>query len=773
MSPFAVKLRDVVTPSDLYQYGTLACYRYDIIYVLCGLHQAYTRSILYFRGDSREDEMATSVVETLPSSAVRISCLYYLMPWLFTVVLTNTSKTIFGSTSRTHLFLSAFSVPSSSRIIVAGRPRSLLLLGRKFSTKPKLGAAETGEGEKQEQPRTGWLHRTVPRVTEQRKEKESTTVFRLRQEMVRDQRNHRIISPPTFYPSGEENRSIMITEHKISAPLERDQKITTTTTTTTDSENDTPMIDIFFTVTETLDNTDSEEECFRNKLGNARMTSQERASEYVQHIRLTNMEKGILYLQGGPGFGAPAPISGITFASKSSWAGAALSNGFKRIVLMDPRGTGRSSPITKQTLEMKFPGLFAYDNTSSTADTDTFHRIQPLSDLLNKLRESHPDNNTTNSNMVDCISSNLSLAINYMSNFRADNIVHDAESIKDALLQPPTKADEVRPWGAVLGQSFGGFCIMTYLSIVANPPKICLLTGGIAPMLTSTEDVYTSLWERVKQRNLMYYDRYPADIATVKKIVRTLLDHPAKLPSGGNLTARRFLQLGFSFLGGSPSSFASLHNLLAIAFVGDDDEISNNQSIIFSKMFLKQIDSIQPFDNHPIYFLLHESIYANGKGCSPTHWAAHAVYERLTKTPSEYRYDLTSKMNSIDRPTLFFGEMVFPWMADGDYAELSGLGMKLLAHGLAQKSDWSEIYNAEQMRKALGEGKSKATAAVYFDDMYVDFDASIKVTRRGAPLEKCKLWITNEYQHSGLRDNGAEIFSKLLHMTKGSLGVPS
>jgi hypothetical protein len=366
-----------------------------------------------------------------------------------------------------------------------------------------------------------------------------------------------------------------------------------------------------------------------------------------------------------------------------------------------------------------------------------------------------------------------------MSNFRADNIVLDAEAVKDALLLPPTDANEVRPWGAVLGQSFGGFCIMTYLSIVSNPPKICLLTGGIAPMLTPIADVYASLWERVKQRNLMYYDRYPSDIDIVKKIVRTLLDCPVKLPSGGNLTARRFLQLGFSFLGGSPSSFASLHNLLAVAFVGEDDDSktthssSSSQLAVFSKMFLKQIDSIQPFDDHPIYFLLHESIYANGKGCSSTAWAAHTVYERLTKNPSELRFDLTSTINSKDRPTLLFGEMVFPWMADGDYAELSGLGMKLLANGLAQKDDWSEIYDAVQMRKALGEGKSKAAAAVYFDDMYVDFDASLQVTRRGAPLEKCKLWITNEYQHSGLRDNGAEVFSKLLHMVKGSIGIPS
>jgi len=80
------------------------------------------------------------------------------------------------------------------------------------------------------------------------------------------------------------------------------------------------------------------------------------------------------------------------------------------------------------------------------------------------------------------------------------------------------------------------------------------------------------------------------------------------------------------------------------------------------------------------------------------------------------------------------------------------------------------------MRRALavdGTGVSKAAAAVYYDDMYVDFNACMKVTKRGGPLENCKVWISNEYQHSGLRDDGAMIFNKLLGMAKGEVGTPS
>ena len=73
--------------------------------------------------------------------------------------------------------------------------------------------------------------------------------------------------------------------------------------------------------------------------------------------------------------------------------------------------------------------------------------------------------------------------------------------------------------------------MMTYLSKVAYPPKICLLTGGIAPMLTPVYDVYQSLWSRVKERSLRYYEMYPGDIAVVKKIVQKLVQKSVKLPT--------------------------------------------------------------------------------------------------------------------------------------------------------------------------------------------------------------------------------------------------
>ena len=40
-------------------------------------------------------------------------------------------------------------------------------------------------------------------------------------------------------------------------------------------------------------------------------------------------------------------------------------------------------------------------------------------------------------------------------------------------------------------------------------------------------------------------------------------------------------------------------------------------------------------------------------------------------------------------------------------------------------------------------------------------------------MDQVKVWITNEHQHSGLRDDGAEIVTKLAAMAKGARAIPS
>src|ERR1700733_14213976 len=90
----------------------------------------------------------------------------------------------------------------------------------------------------------------------------------------------------------------------------------------------------------------------------------------------------------------------------------------------------------------------------------------------------------------------------YLAHFRADSIVRDAEWIRREL--------DVKRW-SVLGQSFGGLCVITYLSLAPDGLREALVTGGIPALGPRIDDVYARTYERVLDRNRRYYDRYPAD----------------------------------------------------------------------------------------------------------------------------------------------------------------------------------------------------------------------------------------------------------------------
>ena len=309
--------------------------------------------------------------------------------------------------------------------------------------------------------------------------------------MKQRERNHRIVDPVAFHACGDDG-VIAVSEHQIAVPLVRSDDSGGATAT-----DDKKTIDVCFQIAEKVQS--ESHKVWLVSLND--LAPQKRAAAYVENAEMKTADKMILYLQGGPGFGSPTPIVSLGFSKTSSWAGHAMSMGaYDRVVLMDQRGTGKSTTITKQSLEKLFPDLFLLDSEPSTSSLEDFSQSKP--DLYVKVKQAVDD------------------TVQYMSQFRADNIVQDAEVIRDALLLPAADESAVRPWGACLGQSFGGFCIMTYLSKVANPPKIALLTGGIGPALFRAYDVYNSLWHRVKERTLLYYDMYPGDVMLVKKIVR-------------------------------------------------------------------------------------------------------------------------------------------------------------------------------------------------------------------------------------------------------------
>ena len=123
----------------------------------------------------------------------------------------------------------------------------------------------------------------------------------------------------------------------------------------------------------------------------------------------------------------------------------------------------------------------------------------------------------------------------YLTHFRADSIVRDAELIRAEL--------GVDRW-SILGQSFGGFCAMSYLSLAPEGLREAFITGGLAPVGRHTDEVYRATYQRMLDRNRRYYERYPQDRARVRALSSGSTPSTSRLPTGDRLTARRFRQAG-------------------------------------------------------------------------------------------------------------------------------------------------------------------------------------------------------------------------------------
>ena len=285
----------------------------------------------------------------------------------------------------------------------------------------------------------------------------------------------------------------------------------------------------------------------------------------------------LLFLQGGPGLGSPRP------AGRDSWLGRALDD--YRVLLLDQRGTGRSTPANRRTLaKLGSPAAQA----------------------------------------------------EYLALFRGDNIVRDAERIRGEVTGGA-------PW-SVLGQSFGGFCAVTYLSLAPEGISEAFITGGLPGLDVTADDVYRVAYPRVTAKNTAHYERYPVDVERARRIARYLSGGTVQLPGGGLLSVENFQVLG-RLLGTSHGSH-TLHYLLEDAF--DDGDLSDR--------FLRETESHLTFTPGPLYAVLHEACYAQGFA---TNWSAQRVRSEFPA------FDPAGAVEG-DAPLMFTGEMMYPWMFEAD-----------------------------------------------------------------------------------------------------------
>eukprot|EP01024_Parvocaulis_polyphysoides_P070187 TRINITY_DN8643_c0_g2_i1.p2 TRINITY_DN8643_c0_g2~~TRINITY_DN8643_c0_g2_i1.p2 ORF type:complete len:202 (-),score=23.82 TRINITY_DN8643_c0_g2_i1:369-974(-) len=193
---------------------------------------------------------------------------------------------------------------------------------------------------------------------------------------------------------------------------------------------------------------------------------------------------------------------------------------------------------------------------------------------------------------------------------------------------------------------------------------------------------------------------------------------------------------GLGGLGG----FEVLHHLVEQAF----DQYGN-----LTPTFIKSVTYYIPFDSNPLYALLHEAIYCQGGVASA--WAA----ERVRQAEFRAEFDALSAAQE-GRPVLFTGEMIFPWM----FEDLAGLrSIREAAECVAQSTSWSKLYDINMLNNT----KVPVAAVIYHDDMFVECKFSLETIQH---IQGAKQWVTNEFMHSGLRDDGFRILDRLIALNR-------
>ncbi|KAM3065986.1 hypothetical protein ACMFMG_009793 [Clarireedia jacksonii] len=405
-----------------------------------------------------------------------------------------------------------------------------------------------------------------------------------------------------------------------------------------------------------------------------------------EESRKSSQKPWFVYLQGGPGFGCGPP-------QDYTLTNIVLEKGYQMLYL-DQRGTGMSTPLSAATLALQ----------------GDVHR-----------------------------------QVDYAKLFRADNIVRDCEAVRKTLTAD--YPNELKKW-SIFGQSFGGFCALTYLSFFYQGLSEVFTSGGLAPVGHSAEKVYRATFKKVMERNRAYYQKFPEDVETVHSLAIHINGKGGlSLPSGGTLTVRMFLTAGIQF--GSHGGLDRVHDLV-LRMRSDLDQFS-----FITRATLQAVEDVISKDNNIIYAILHEAIYCQGEA---SNWAA----ERVGRSIHEFRW-LTGEPPSpnavTEEPLFFSGEMIYPFMFQTS-PELERLSP--VAHHLAKYSDWPDLYDEWQ----LARNEVPLYSATYVDDMYVDFGLAQETARM---VKGCKQFITNSMYHDAVRSKTDHMMTELFKLRDDSI----
>ncbi|QXE28578.1 MULTISPECIES: alpha/beta fold hydrolase [Microbacterium] len=361
----------------------------------------------------------------------------------------------------------------------------------------------------------------------------------------------------------------------------------------------------------------------------------------------------LVFLQGGPGHEAPRPFHS---SAAPAWLDQALAH--YRLVLLDQRGTGLSSPVGDGDLAQGAEGV-----------------------------------------------------AEYLTHLRADAIVRDCEALREHL--------GASTW-SVLGQSFGGFTTLAYLSTHADSLDDVFITGGLSTVERDPDEVYALCYDKMRTASERYYRRFPEHRDVMRRLIDLADAGDLVLPDGEVVSRSRLRSVGSAL--GTDDGWQTVWSLL------ERDPASN--------AFRHDLQHAMPFGGrNPLYYAFHESSYANGH---TTRWSAERV------EPTDFR----------DDPTLFTGEHIRREWAD----TVPALQPWREVTSILAEHPWPRIYDTA----ALAASGATGAAAVYVNDVYVPVEFSLETARL---LPGVTPWVTSEHEHNGLRTG--PVLERLIDLAHG------
>ena len=235
---------------------------------------------------------------------------------------------------------------------------------------------------------------------------------------------------------------------------------------------------------------------------------------------------------------------------------------------------------------------------------------------------------------------------------------------------------------SLLGQSFGGFCTLHYLTASPDSVREAFFTGGVPPVGRPVDEVYGATFTIIRRLNREYHQRFPGDLRRLEGALAMCDDGAVTLPGGAPVTRRMLRSIGNHL--GMDGGAEQVHYLL--------------ERDPRSPAFGHDLAALAPFNGrNPLYAVVHESSYADG---GVTNWSAQRML------PDDFDGD----------STLLTGEHLFPWHFEDNPELVPYAGVA----GVLAQHEWPRLWDAE----VLASVDVPCAAAIYVNDAFVDLGFS-------------------------------------------------